>query len=370
MRLRVMALAFLLVIPGLLQAQTAKPSDAHLGFALLKRVSAEHTDGNIIIAPRNIRTALAAVATGAEGETQQQIVSLTGDYASIDNSSLASAKSAMDIWVAPVEKLQPSFAAGLPGVHVQSTSAQDAAAAINGFVSKHTNGMIRNVVDHVENSGIVLTAVLYFKGMWESPFDKRDTKPKPFHFSNGSMANVDAMFKNATFDYAENDVGQIIQLPYRDDNLVLTVFLPKPGIDMKTWLASVDDASWKATLSQLHWKPGNLQLPKLKSSFSTTLSNDLQALGMHRPFDDDAQFRGIVEGHALKIDEVIHKTAFDMDEVSTEASAATVVQMVATAAPLGPPPTPFSMIVDRPFFLTVGDRSNDRILFMGVVNAP
>jgi serine protease inhibitor len=370
MRLPYLAAIFLTLAPGLLQAQTAPPSDAHLGFALLKRVSAEHPDGNIIIAPRNIRTALAAVATGAEGETRQQIVAITGDYASIDHTPLASAKSAMDIWVAPVEKLLPSFAAGLSGVHVQSTSAEDAPAAINGFVSEHTNGMIRNVVDHVENSGIVLTAVLYFKGMWQFPFDKKDTKPRPFHFSTGNTANVDTMFKEASFDYAENDSGQVIQLPYRDDNLVLTVFLPKRQIDIKTWLASIDDASWKATLSQLHWKPGDLQLPKLKSSFSTMLSKNLQALGMRRPFDDSAQFHGIVEGHALKIDEVIHKTAFDMDEVSTEASAATSVHMVATAIRLGPPPTPFSMIVDRPFFLTVGDRSNDRILFMGVVNAP
>lgn len=369
MYLRAMVLASLLLTSGLLQAQTAMPSDASFGFDLLKRVSAKSPDDNVIIAPRNIRTALAAVATGAKGETQQQIVSVTGDYKSIDNTSLSSAQSAMDIWVAPVDKLLPSFEQGLPGVHVQSTSPQAAPAAINGFVSEHTHGMITHVLDQAPDNGIVLTAVLYFKGIWQKPFDKNNTKPRPFHFASGKTADVDTMLQANKFDYAENDSGQVVQLPYSgDDHLVLTVFLPNPQTKISTWLASIDGTSWSTMLGQLHRAPGSLQIPKLKSSFSTQLSDELQALGMHRPFASDAQFNGIVQGRALKISEILHKTAFAMDEVSTEASAATSI--VATAAAISRPQPPFSMVVDRPFFLTVGDRLNQRILFAGIVNAP
>jgi serine protease inhibitor len=369
MRLHAVVLAFLFSMPGLLWAEATMPSDGSLGFALLKRVSAEHPDSNVIIAPRNIRTALAAVATGAEGETEQQIVALTGEYKSIDNTSLESAQSAMDIWVAPVEKLLPAFAEGLPGVHVQSTSPAEAPAAINDFVSQHTHGMITHVLDEAPNTGIVLTAVLYFKGIWQLPFDNKDTKPRPFHFATGKTADVDTMFQANKFDYAENDSGQIIQLPYSgNDKLVLTVFLPKPQAGIQAWLGSVDETSWRAMLGQLHRTSGSLQIPKLKSSFSTTLGDELKALGMRRPFANDAQFSGIVEGRPLKISEIVHKTAFAMDEVSTEASAATSVVM--RAAAIARPEPPFSMIVDRPFFLTIGDRLNDRILFAGIVNAP
>jgi serine protease inhibitor len=369
MRLRVMVLATLLTASGLLHSQTVAPDDASFGFALLKRISAKTPSENVIIAPRNIRTALAAVATGAEGETQQQIVSLTGEYKSIDNTSLNSAQSAMDIWVAPIEQLLPSFAAGLPGVHVQSTSPQAAPAAINGFVSEHTHGMITHVLDEAPDTGIVLTAVLYFKGIWQLPFDKRDTKPRPFHFASGKTSNVDTMFQANKLDYAENDSGQIIQLPYSgSDRLVMTVFLPKQGTSVQTWLASTDGASWRAMLGQLQMTSGSLQIPKLKSTFSASLGDELNALGMHRPFANDAQFNGIVKGHNLKISEILHQTMFAMDEVSTEASAATSVMV--TAAAMARPEPPFSMIVDRPFFLTIGDRLNDRILFAGVVNAP
>jgi serine protease inhibitor len=374
MCLRAVVLASLLLTCGLLQAQTMTPSavtpdDASFGFALLKRVSAKSPDENVIIAPRNIRTALAAVATGAEGETQQQIITLTGEYKSIDNTSLSSAQSAMDIWVAPVDKLLPSFAEGLPGVHVQSTSPAAAPDAINGFVSQHTHGMITKVLDEAPDTGIVLTAVLYFKGIWQLPFDKNNTKPRAFHFASGKTADVDTMLQSNKFDYAENDSGQIIQLPYSgNDHLVLTVFLPKQGAGIQKWLDSVDETSWHAMLGQLHRTSGSLQIPKLKSSFSAKLGDDLQALGMHRPFADSAQFNGIVQGRALKISEVVHKTAFAMDEVSTEASAATSV--IAVAAAMRRPEPPFSMIVDRPFFLTIGDRTNDRILFAGVVNTP
>jgi serine protease inhibitor len=369
MRLQAIVLALLFSLSGPLWAEATMPSDASLGFALLKRVDAAHPDNNVIIAPRNIRTALAAVATGAEGETAQQIVALTGNYQSIDNTSLNSAQSAMDIWVAPVEQLQPAFAAGLPGVHVQSTSPQTAPAAINGFVSEHTHGMITHIVDEAPHTGIVLTAALYFKGIWQLPFDKNDTKPRPFHFANGKTADVDTMLQRNKFNYAENDSGQIIQLPYSgDDHLVLTLFLPKQALNINTWLASIDETSWKAMLRGLHQQPGLIQVPKLKSTFSTTLGDELKALGMRRPFANDAQFNGIVKGHNLQISEILHKTAFAMDEVSTEASAATSV--ILRAAAIARPMTPFSMIVDRPFFLTIGDRSNDRILFAGVVNAP
>jgi serine protease inhibitor len=369
MRLQAVVLALLFLLSGPLWAEAAMPSDASLGFALLKRIDAEHPDSNVIIAPRNIRTALAAVATGAEGETEQQIVALTGDYKSIDNSAFHSAQSAMDIWVAPVEQLLPSFAAELPGVHVQSTSPQEAPAAINGFVSEHTHGMISHVLDDVPNTGIVLTAVLYFKGIWQLPFDKSNTKPRPFHFGNGKTADVDTMFQTNKFDYAENNGEQIIQLPYSgDDHLVLTVFLPKPQASVQSWLMLVDEASWKAMLRGLHRRSGSLQIPKLTSTFATTLGDELKALGMRRAFADDAQFNGIVQGHDLKISEILHKTAFAMDEVSTEASAATSIILRASA--IARPEPPFSMIVDRPFFLTIGDRTNDHILFAGVVNAP
>ncbi|WP_164931798.1 serpin family protein [Dyella sp. M7H15-1] len=369
MRMQTMVLAFLFSLSWPLWTEAAMPSDASLGFALLKKVSAEHPDSNVIIAPRNIRTALAAVATGAEGQTEEQIVALTGEYKDIDNTSLGSAQSAMDIWVAPVEKLLPAFAAGLPGVHVQSTRPQAAPAAINGFVSAHTHGMITHVLDQVPNTGIVLTAVLYFKGIWQKPFDKNNTKPRPFHVTRDKTADVDTMFQASEFDYAENDSGQIIQLPYSgDDHLVMTVFLPKPEASVQSWLTTIDEISWKAMLGALHRQSGSLQIPKLKSTFSTTLGDELKALGVRRAFANDAQFNGIVEGRNLQISEILHKTAFAMDEVSTEASAATSI--ILRAAAMRRPQPPFSMIVDRPFFLTIGDRSNDRILFVGVVNAP
>lgn len=373
MRLQAMILPLMILAFSPLHAETSKPSDASFGFKLLKQVSTEHPGENVIIAPRNIRTALAAVATGAEGETQQQILALTGEFKSIDNTSLSSAQSAMDIWVAPVEKLLPSFAAGLPGIQVQSTDTADAPTAINDFISQQTHGMIQHVVNKVGNSRIVLTTVLYFNGRWEQPFKKEYTRSKPFHLINGKTVDTDMMSQYGEFAYAESNIGQIIQLRYEgNDNLVLTVFLPKPKINISSWLASLDEASWYALLGHLSGQSGSLQLPKLTSSFSATLNDDLQALGMHRPFTDDAQFHGIVQNHPLKISQVVHRTVFDMDETSTEASAATIAGLVpAGAAPLPRnSPPPFNMVVDRPFFLTVGDKSNEHILFAGVVDNP
>lgn len=366
--------AALLTLPTI--AANAPPDDASFGFDLLKRVAQEQAQGNVIIAPRNIRSALAAVATGAIGTTRDEIVHQTSRYASIDNTSTDIAKSALHIWVAPSGTLNPAFAAGLPGARVDSTPPEQGAAVINAFVKQHTDGMIDHVIRRAPKTGIVLTTVLAFDGKWYTPFDMHRTRPAVFHTATAGDEHIPFMQRFGHFDYAESDSGQIIQLPYAgSDRLVLTVFLPAQETSVETWLCGMDGVKWERLVASLNGQQGDLQLPKLKSDFEGSLKPELIAMGMERAFTPQAEFTGIVEdthhhGERLMIEDVRHVTAFDMDERGTKAAAATSVTMVMATVATMQPRKFFHMIVDRPFFLTIGDSANDRILFAGVVRKP
>jgi serpin B len=154
----------------------------------------------------------------------------------------------------------------------------------------------------------------------------------------------------------------------------MTIFLPRPELKLEDWLAKQGRGKdWQAAVSAMKDREGNVKLPRVKFDFSAGLEKTLQTLGIQRAFTDDAQFDGILQNSdPLKIDFVIHKTHIDIDEQGTKAAAATsIVMRAATAAnPNAKKEEPFYMRIDRPFFLTIGDAKNRKILFMGIVRQP
>lgn len=90
---------------------------------------------------------------------------------------------------------------------------------------------------------------------------------------------------------------------------------------------------------------------------------------MNDAFDGRADFSAMLKERpqTFSIDAVIHKTFIDVDELGTEAAAATAIAMFGSA-PSYPPK--FEMVVDRPFLYAICDSETGTILFMGTVNDP
>ena len=90
---------------------------------------------------------------------------------------------------------------------------------------------------------------------------------------------------------------------------------------------------------------------------------------MTLPFSDRADFSGINDGkEPLQISAVIHKAFIDVNEVGTEAAAATAIGIRATMAIKPTPPTPFR--ADHPFLFLLRDRRTGSLLFLGCLNRP
>ena len=110
----------------------------------------------------------------------------------------------------------------------------------------------------------------------------------------------------------------------------------------------------------------NIALPKWKivaGSFS--LRQALTELGMKTAFTDAADLSGLSQDGPLSVSDVWQKAFIAVDELGTEAAAATAVAGGVTSVPVDV----VQFIVDRPFLFFIRD-DNGSVLFSGHVVDP
>jgi serine protease inhibitor len=284
-------------------------------------------------------------------------------------------------------------------------------AAINDWVAAHTNQRIRNLlgpgtVDAMTR--LVLANAVYFLGEWREPFDPDCTQREPFFLRDGGRVEVALMraryckaARYAAFhadgslfptpaqvrlDRADTkgrypeDGFQMLELPYRGDQLVMQLILPlrADGLAAVEGLLEPDRLDrWAAALAA---REVDVALPKFKLETGFGLASALAQLGMARAFvnpvgnADGAQFEGISAGEdpdrRLYIGAVVHKAFVQVDEKGTEAAAATGIAVAAGAAmPALVPFTPMFR-ADRAFVFLIRDRATGAVLFLGRLVRP
>lgn len=114
---------------------------------------------------------------------------------------------------------------------------------INAWAARVTKGLITTAVPPGTPFDVVLTNAVYFKGLWELPFDKAATQDLPFRLSGsaaGSSVGVPMMFKtfkpsDATSSreryvrYAAALDYSAVRLPYRGGTISALAVLPSEG---------------------------------------------------------------------------------------------------------------------------------------------
>ncbi len=93
----------------------------------------------------------------------------------------------------------------------------------------------------------------------------------------------------------------------------------------------------------------------------------LESNGMRLAFTDNADFSGISGDQSLYVSTIAQKAFIDVNELGTEASAATIVVISEKSLPGG---EPLQISIDRPFIFQIRDTATGAILFMGTVMQP
>ena len=108
-----------------------------------------------------------------------------------------------------------------------------------------------------------------------------------------------------------------------------------------------------------------------EAGFKTPLNKALIDLGMKSAFDckenTTADFSGMTGKRNLCISAVVHKAFVEVNELGTEAAAATAVVMSEITSVEQPPPT---FRADHPFLFAIRDVRSGALLFVGRMTDP
>jgi len=211
----------------------------------------------------------------------------------------------------------------------------------------------------------VLTNAIYFKGDWLYEFDEEATSEEEFHVTPSTSVEVDMMsLRDETFNYAETDDFQILELLYTGEDVSMLILLPKEGHmgDVEAQLSAERLGEW---VDMMEGTAVNVYLPRFTFETKYFMMEDLAEMGMPTAFTDAADFSGMTGNRELFIDKVIHQAFIEVNEEGTEAAAATGVSMKLSAAM---PEEVFR--ADRPFIFLIRDMDTGLILFMGRVTDP
>jgi serpin B len=165
----------------------------------------------------------------------------------------------------------------------------------------------------------------------------------------------------AEFNYADLGELQILELPYKGDDISMLIILPNETLkDVE--LSSDKLNEYKSQMQET--KLDGIYLPKFEFDTKYFLEDTLKAMGMPIAFSPAADFSGMTGRKDLYIAYVIHQAYVKVDEKGTEAAAATAVIMKTFVGPRK------IFEADHPFIFIIQEKETGNILFMGKVVNP
>jgi serpin B len=241
--------------------------------------------------------------------------------------------------------------------------------AINSWVKVETKDKIKDLIQSGvlnQDTRLILTNAIYFKGKWDSQFDAKATKNLPFDLAADSKIDMQMMFQKHEFKYGADDDLQVLELPYVGKDLSMLVLLPKEMNGLRSLETKLTHANLEKWTSTLHEQEVDAYLPRFTMTSQLTLNDILKSMGMTAAFDSlRADFSGMDGKKNLYLSAVVHKAFVDVNEGGTEAAVA--AGDVLREPFMRIPPT---FRADHPFVFLIRDGKTGSILFMGRLVSP
>ena len=242
---------------------------------------------------------------------------------------------------------------------------------INQWASDQTNGLIPeilNVNSFNPDAVSYLLNAIYFKGAWTLKFDKEETIDEPF---DGGL-DVPMMHLHNLLPYTENDVYQMVALPYGNQAYQMNILLPREGKTIDDVLANINGESWENSL-WLSPADVDVKMPRIETETDLPLVDIMKSLGMEKAFDKYlAEFPGFytnIDGNTY-IGMMKQVAKIKLDEEGTEAAAVTVVEVACESIEDPEEPKTYELHADRPFVYVISERSTGAIFFIGQYVGP
>jgi serpin B len=350
-------------------------------FDLLRRVSGEEPDNNLMISPLSLSLALAMLNNGAAGTTQEEIQralgagdltreELNGYFRKVVAAMRVldpevTFESANAIWAHEAFPVLDAFKKTNRtyfDAEAHNFIDRDAVTGqINDWCSEKTHGMIPILMEGRAIADAYLLNALYFKGRWTTSFDTLLTKEAVFANHNGAKAKASMMrFAEAIpLPYQRCETFRAVELPYGNGTFGMVLLLPAEGVSVVSVIEKLDVPAWEDCLSRMQEQHVWIFLPRFKADYTRSLNEDLKALGMTSMFGNADL--SLLSPVPASVSSVLQKTAIDVKESGTEAAAVTAISIV------GQSPNYPWLEFNRPFIYFIREKTTGVIAFSGIV---
>lgn len=343
----------------------------------------EKQRSNLLLSPLSASYAFSMLTNGANGQTRDALMEvlgfegcqlddvnglqqkLTNSLKKVDNTSKVGIANAL--WIGNGFNPLNSFQKTLERYYDAEVERVDFGNAatlkrINQWCSDKTYGCIPDFLKQLDpDTKMLLTNALYFKGLWTTPFDKKQTEEFDFTQWDGSKVQTDYMHRKGSFMYAEADCFRLLDIPYGNRAFSMVVLLPDEGVTPQQCVQALDGERWNRLVKQLSYQDVDLRLPKFTVRKSYDLTKTVKAMGLNHLFmqpdfsllSDDPLFISLIQQDVYIL----------VDEEGTEAAAVTGIGDLTAAPPMAQDCINFH--VTRPFLYVLKEISTGTILFIG-----
>ncbi len=372
-------------------------------------------DGNLVISPWSIETALAMTYAGSAGKTKEEMAKvlhfidneeklhdgfsdLTTDLAKLAKASEERVSDAKKHG-GPATPLQINVANRLFGQKdypfIQSfldlnaekyhsplekldfhADPEGCRKHINQWVEIQTRERIKDLIPQrviTPDTSLVLTNAVYLKAPWAAEF--LDEPDGEFHPRGKAPVKVPMLTRTGNYGHAQWPGTTAVTIPYADGGLQFVLFVPDAVDGLSDTEKSLNPGRFAET-AKADQKKIELHFPSFKlEPERVMLAEELIAMGMPSAFDkpegsaDFSRMGPRKPNDYLFISQVIHKAFIAVDKHGTEAAAATAVAMP-RALSMPHPQKPLVIRVDRPFVFAIQHIDSGACLFLGRVTDP
>lgn len=336
---------------------------------------------NITVSPASAIFALAMTANGADGKTNEEMLSLFNEnsgkelnlslyeYIQSIQDDTSGVKIANSIWFnesngfeASKEFLQTNadyYSSDIFSAQFDASTVKD----INKWVDYNTDGEISEFIKKIgSNTVMCLINTVLFDAEWSEPFDVNNSVDGDFNNADGTTSTIKMMnSERERYIYDSNTMGFTKEYANEYEFVAL---LPKEGMSIKEYLEGLTAEKFENLFKKDVAEMANVTIPAFKNSSKLNLNKSLQVMGMRTAFDSEsADFTriGTSQNGRIYIDSVTQNTEITVDELGTKASAATKVDMKDGAMLVEN-----SVVCDRPFIYFIIDSNTRMPLFAGV----
>ncbi|XP_075047864.1 alpha-1-antitrypsin-like protein GS55-MS [Mixophyes fleayi] len=363
------------------------PSNARFSYKLYSQLAAEYPDDNILFSPLSISLAFSMLSLGAKSQTHTQILEGLGFNTSVflDADINNGFKQLLQILNRPKVDQQLSTANALfvdqkiqllekfsedvknfyqsEAISTDFQNSEEAKNQINSYVEKKTNGLVKDLLDSLDQQTVlVLINTIFFGGTWEYAFNENFTREEDFHVDENTVMKVPMMTRQGEYlvAFIQEPGCVVVDVPYKGNTSAIFI-LPDAGKlhDVEKALQNVSLQTWTKLM-----RPSliRLSVPKFTISATLDLKEELSKMGIKDVFSDNADLSGIT-GAPLKVSKAVHKAVLKVHEKGAEAAAATAVGITKLSLPQ-------HVNCNRPFIFTIIHKELYSILFTGRVVVP